>query len=98
MKNREVTHVHNNSPRKYAPQSTQLFASAIGVSAALIYELMELVFLPFRICVEIVRFFDSLVLVSVRWLARLCFGTLAMAILGDVLFAFVRTIFHPWFG
>lgn len=98
MKNRNVTHAHNNSPRKIALQSTQLFASAIGASATLVYELMELVFLPFRICVEIVRFFDSLVHMSVRWLARLCFGTLAMAILGGVLFAFVRTIFHPWFG
>jgi hypothetical protein len=98
MKNRDGTHARNNSPWKITWQSMQLYAWVMDAKAMVsICWLMWLVFLPFRMLAATGRFFDSFALASVRWLARLCFGALAMAILSTFVWAFVRTVFHPWF-
>jgi hypothetical protein len=98
MKNSGVTHTPDNLPRKITLKSMQPYALNIAAKATVsIYWLTRLIFLPFRMLAAAGRFFDSLALAFVRGLAQLCFGALAMAVFFAVLFALIRTIFHPWF-
>ncbi|GJI86845.1 hypothetical protein [Duganella hordei] len=97
MKRHIVADAYNGRPKKPTQQFVQLFTSAMDASAVPIHGLMRLVSLPFRILAGVARFFDNLALACVRGVVTLCFAALALVVLLALVFAFARTIFHPWF-